>query len=156
MTNVCNGTIDQLKSVASVCRFPLIGEASQVKSPVEPITAAVARKNATGAIGAVRSRCQPNNQQLRLCVAKIGNRFPPVLLIDECPPFGLSDFLAVADQSGTCIAVNNGLIELVPASGMNRRVGNHFLGVNRLEMAVSIVEYVNLNDASVKRWGTTF
>ena len=97
MTNVCNGTIDQLKSVAGVCRFPLIGEAGQVQSPIEPVTAAVASKDATGAIGAVRSRCQSNNQQLRLCVAKIGNRFTPVLLINECPPFGVSYVVAVFD-----------------------------------------------------------
>ena len=44
----------------------------------------------------------------------------------------------------------------VPATGFGCVSGAHILGDNRLETAVSIVLCVNLNDASVKRCGTTF
>ena len=97
MAYVGNYAINQFKTVGCMYGFFLIGKASQVQSTIEPVAAAVARKDAAGTIGPMSTWRQSDNQQLRLWVSEIGDGLAPVLFIDERSPFGLSDALTVFD-----------------------------------------------------------
>lgn len=68
-------------------RVGLIREARFVKSPIKPITAAVAREDSAGPIASVGCRGESHNQQFRLGVAEIRDRLTPVVLVGKGSPF---------------------------------------------------------------------
>lgn len=80
-------------------RNGLIRETGFVQSPEQPIAAAVAGKNSTGAIAAVRRGRESDNQQTRVRVAKTRHRLAPIVLLCKPLYFLARDSLAPCNQA---------------------------------------------------------
>src|SRR5690606_18120369 len=76
-------TVDQFEPVPGVSRRRLVRKTGSVQCGVEPITAAITGEHAPGAVGAVRGRGEPNDQQPRSGVAEIGNGPAPISFVTK-------------------------------------------------------------------------
>jgi hypothetical protein len=117
MAGVGDDAVVQLETIIKSRGFGLVGEARFVKSPIQPVPAAVAGKHSTGPIGTVCSRSQSNDQQPSFHVAKVGNRASPIIVFEIRLTFDSGDFGAVLNQSIARLARVNRFVELFPTSG---------------------------------------
>jgi hypothetical protein len=78
----------------------------------EPVAAAIAGEHPPGAIGAVRRRCEPHNEDLRLRVAKPGDGPTPVLLIAVRRPALARDVFAPGNEARAGAALDDLGVEL--------------------------------------------
>lgn len=99
--------IIKLQAIASVNRDRLVREPRAVKRAEEPISAAVARKNAACTIAAVSRRREAYDKQPCPGVAHARHGSAPVLFVSESTDFFASHALAPFDESRTAETINN-------------------------------------------------
>ena len=89
----------QLEAVVASDGSGLIGEAGFVEGVEKKIAGAVAGEDAAGAIAAVGSGGEPENEELRKRIAETGDGFAPVGPIAKGAAFFLRDFFTVNDEA---------------------------------------------------------
>lgn len=97
----------QCQSVVDIVAVGQVGDVRFVKSPVEPLAAAVAGKHPSRSIGSMGSRREANYEKVSVGIAKIGDRFAPI-----CPRFKtlapfLSYFFAPSHEPGAPAALGD-------------------------------------------------
>ena len=91
----------------------LTGEAELVEDGVHEVAGAVAGEGAAGAVGAVGSGSEAENEDAGVGVSEAGDGLGPVLLIAEGFAAGFADAAAIVAQAGTTSAGGDVLLKLV-------------------------------------------
>lgn len=106
-----NVTALQLEPVCSMPGIGLVGKSGLKQGPKQKIPRPVASKHPSGAIGAVRSGGQPQNQKFCRGVAKAGHGFSPIILVKIHPALFFGYLPAVMNEARAVLAGNDFLLE---------------------------------------------
>jgi hypothetical protein len=79
--------------------FGLRRKVSLIKGTVQEVAGAIAGKDAAGAIGAMGTRSEPDEQEPRLGISKTWHWASPIFPIEVSTALDLGDLLAVSDQA---------------------------------------------------------
>ena len=98
----------------------LVGEAGVVECLVEEIAGAVAGEDAAGAVGAVGSGGESDDDEAGLGVAERGDGAAPVGFVAVGAALGLGDVLAVFAEAGALVAIDDFFLEVLQAHSVQR------------------------------------
>lgn len=101
----------ELETIVGIGSVWLIGEFCAVQRAVQPVSAAIAREHASGAIGTVCGRSKAKNEPGWVWVAKVWDGLSPISIILERLSFFFGDLLTPVSQARTSIAGDNLLVE---------------------------------------------
>jgi hypothetical protein len=90
----------ELEAIVAVGGGRLIGESGFVEDGVHEFSGGVAGERAAGAVGAVGSGCEAEDDDPGLRVSEAGDGLAPVVVVFVSAPFIASDGFTVDDQSG--------------------------------------------------------
>mgnify|MGYP007070628265 CR=1 FL=1 len=107
--------VGELQTVVSVIGVGLAGEASLVECPIKPVATTIAGKHPTGAITAMGSRRQADDQQPRSAIADPGEWFGPVIRPNVAAWRLSCAGLAPTDQTRALPASNDACIKFIDA-----------------------------------------
>ena len=95
MAGIGDCTIGEFELIVAIDGIGLIGKTGFMQGAVKPVAATIAREHSPRSVGTVRPRCQSHNQQPGFLVAKIGNRFSPIVPVTKGFTFFLCDRFGV-------------------------------------------------------------
>ena len=104
------------ETIVSMTGVRLIGKSRGMQGAIKPIAAAIARKNSTGPIAAMRRRRQPKDQNPCPVITKTGKRSRPIFFFAVPARRLCRNRFAPAHETGTAAAADDSRIELLECS----------------------------------------
>ena len=98
----------------------MVGEAGIVEGLVEEIAGAVASEDAAGAVGAVCTGGEADDDEAGFGIAERGDGAAPVDFVAVGAALGLGDGLAVFAEAGALVAVDDLFLEVLQAHFVQR------------------------------------
>ena len=93
-------------------KFGMTGKTCAIQRRIKEVARAIAGEHPTGSVRAVRSGREPDDHDPRLRVTKARHRFAPVGFIRIRLAFDSRNIRAVRTQVNTCVAVDDGSVDL--------------------------------------------
>lgn len=109
--------IGQLKAVTTLRRRGLVGKSRLVQDGIHEFAGGIARKRSSGAVRAVGTGREAEDQHTRAWIAEARNRLSPIVATEVGAALFPRDSFPIFDQAGTAGTGNDFAIQLVKPGG---------------------------------------